>query len=1071
MLGDSKTIDVFKNSAKKMLQNSKLMGVVGSGIKNGVKSTKSVSQVSERQDVKPLEEMKATDCGVLISNITKTQDTEKYERIYNDLDDKSKEKFDNLSQKDKDVISTIFKNSIRSVCSSVVIIDSSDDDLSFNKKISEAQNYVKNRNNTILNNLIEIFTNDAYSDLKNYYRKNASNEYLNVEILKNCQVCDINNYISKTNLSVEDFFKKDSNFKRIMLEIKKTNFENEEIKNQVKENLYELANNENLKKKSLSEQDIASIIEFLTNKNEIMEKMEILNQLKIFDKHDYSYSGYNVKDKLEVFNTLVKLIPENESFLDYEDKIIDCVNTSAKDSYDARKFLENVLKSNIATIKGKDYKTLLDRMVKCPYQRNRDNLYCDIIFDNDNKYQNTSPFILSLILQNAFDKTQFEDLYNKYLPMLQKADDKTIGNIQSGMLSKLFKLYEFSNKIQVNEEEEDISLESLSFQQLKELQVLLIKNNFNHSFKDINIDFLNKNLDKIFIKNDNEIDYTSTLSEVNKLLVAKHLDLPQIQKDNINNILKVKDDLANIDFEKIKIGKTNKFEVLKSNVKNILENDNSICDSDKKIILARLTNDIDSLMFNELPQDLNQREVVKKIREKVSEYLTFNKVQNEENTYTIGDAKISGMDDKTKSTLESIFKAIPELVVLLGIIQGGHNFDIGKHILAVGKEVVKNDKFQNLSQDSQKLVLIAALMHDIAKMDGGQDASHPQRGSQYAYNMLSGALSDDDKATVANLIFNHHFGEAIAKAENNNEKMYTLAYECKDENPEFLNMLEILGEADLLGDDESYKIRNEDYLEQIPERIETLTQNVQTINDILSQLKDNLKLTPFPQKTLALTEDRQTAMQECKELGIVGEFKSGDITIDKIDLAKMKNLSPEEQKERLSLLGFHNTEYNQLEFLIHAIGNGKQVGGIDYLTSQFKSDATLSTSIITMANTATYGGRKYGFIMEPDKTKVLSAATSNIGSGYGKGRNVSGKYISQSNNMDYTQLLEYLEYSKLRAQGGHSELITIDNEVAAIFVKKGCEKDIPKELVEFAHKRNLPLIVVPRPEFEDEEET
>ena len=1064
MLDDSKNINAFIKP-----QNSKLMGVVGSGIKNVLKNTNSESQDNERQDVKPLEEMKATDCGVLISNITKTQDTEKYERIYNDLDDKSKEKFDNLSQKDKDVISTIFKNSIRSVCSSVVIIDSSDDDSSFNKKISEAQNYVKNRNSTILNNLIEIFTNDAYSDLKSYYRKNASNEYLNVEILKNCQVSDIHNYISKTNLSVEDFFKKDSNFKRIMLEIKKTNFENEEIKNQVKENLYELANNENLKKKSLSEQDIASIIEFLTNKNEIMEKMEILNQLKIFDKHDYSYSGYNVKDKLEVFNTLVKLIPENESFLDYEDKIIDCVNTSAKDSYDARKFLENVLKSNIATIKGKDYKTLLDRMVKCPYQRNRDNLYCDIIFDNDNKYQNTSPFILSLILQNAFDKTQFEDLYNKYLPMLQKADDKTIGNIQSGMLSKLFKLYEFSNKIQVNEE--DISLESLSFQQLKELQVLLIKNNFKHSFKDININFLNKNLDKIFIKNDNKIDYASTLFEVNKLLSGKHLDLPQIQKDNINNILKVKDDLANIDFEKIKIGKTNKFEVLKSNVKNILENDNSICDSDKKIILARLTNDIDSLMFNELPQNLNQLEVMQKIKNEINQYFTFNKVQNEENTYTIGDAKISGMDDKTKSTLESIFKAIPELVVLLGVNQGGHNFDIGKHILAVGKEVVKNDKFQNLSQDSQKLVLIAALMHDIAKMDGGQDASHPQRGSQYAYNMLSGALSDDDKATVANLIFNHHFGEAIAKAENNNEKMYTLAYECKDENPEFLNMLEILGEADLLGDDESYKIRNGNYLDQISERIETLTQKVETINDILAKLKKTLDLTPFPQKTLALTEERQTAMQECKELGIVGEFKSGDITIDKIDLAKMKNLSPEEQKERLSLLGFHNTEYNQLEFLIHAIGNGKQVGGIDYLTSQFKSDATLSTSIITMANTATYGGRKYGFIMEPDKTKVLSAATSNIGSGYGKGRNVSGKYISQSNNMDYTQLLEYLEYSKLRAQNGHSELITIDNEVAAIFVKKGCEKDIPKELVEFAYKNNLPLIVVPRPEFEDEEET
>ena len=774
------------------------------------------------------------------------------------------------------------------------------------------------------------------------------------------------------------------------------------------------------------------------------------------------YSEYNVKEKLEVFNTLVKLIPENESFLNYKDKIINCVKSV--EGCNAYEFLENVLKPNIKTIE-KDFKTLLDRMVKWPYQGFKNELYCAVIFDKEYKYHNTSPFILSLILRNADDKTTFEDLYNKYQPMLQKADDKTVSNMTGDMFPYLDQFRELFNKIQVNEEE-DIYLESLSYQQLKELQVFLKKNTKFPSFENMNMNFLNKNFEKIFIKNDNEIDYASTLSEVNKLLVAKHLDLPKIQKDNINNILDVKDDLAKINFEKIKIDKTNKFEDLKSNVKNILENDNSIGDRNKNIILARLTNDIDSLMFNKLPQDLNKLEVMQKIKNEINQYFTFNKVQNEENTYTIGDVKISGMDDKTKSTLEYIFKAIPELVVLLGVNQGRGHFDIGKHILSVGKEVVKNDKFQNLSQNSQKLVLIAALMHDIAKMDGGNDASHPQRGSQYAYNMLSGALSDNDKATVANLIFNHHIGEAIANDENDDEKMYTLAYGCKDENPEFLNMLEILGEADLLDDDESYKIRNEDYLEQIPGRIKTLTQKVKTINDILSKLKKTLDLTPFPQKT----EDSQTAMQKCKELGIVEEVILGDIKIDKIDLTKMKNLSPEEQKERLSLLGFHNTEYNQLEFLIHAIENGEQVGGIDYLTSQFKSDAILSTSIITMANTAIYYDRKYGFIMKPDKTKVLYAATSNINSGCGKGRNVSGKYISQSNKMNYINLLEYIKNSRMEAQGGHSELITIDNEVAAIFVKEGCEDNIPKELVKFAHERKLPLIVVPKSKFEDAEE-
>lgn len=85
MLDDSKNINAFIKP-----QNSKLMGVVGSGIKNVLKNTNSESQDNERQDVKTLDEMKAIDCGVLISNITKTQDAKKYERICKNLNEESK---------------------------------------------------------------------------------------------------------------------------------------------------------------------------------------------------------------------------------------------------------------------------------------------------------------------------------------------------------------------------------------------------------------------------------------------------------------------------------------------------------------------------------------------------------------------------------------------------------------------------------------------------------------------------------------------------------------------------------------------------------------------------------------------------------------------------------------------------------------------------------------------------------------------------------------------------------------------------------------------------------------------
>lgn len=1039
MIGNAKTTNTFKNTAVKMLQNPKLI----SAVSDAMKSTKPVV-VTERQDVKPLEEMKATDCGVLSSNIAKTQDTEKYERIYKNLDKESKEKFDSLPSKEKVMIAEIFKNS-----SDDRIVENTAEKTKIQKQF--------------LNNLIDIFQDDSYFKLKDCFTSNKVDMYF----LKNYRIGDINDYLDKTKTTPEEFFQGSGivrdNFITIMDVVNKIKFENEEIKNQVKENLYELANNGHLKIISLSQQDIAPIIKFLTDKNKIMGKMEILKQLKLFASYDYDFcSDYCVEDKLKVFNTFVEMIPENESFLDYKDKIIECVNNFIiLCNRNIEFFLRYV---DNTTIKEKDYKTLLDRIIECPYDPNQMVFatYCNVIFDNDNKYRDTSILILKLILLQRYKLiiSDFEELYKDYLPMLQQADDKTLRNMRPMMLEKLFILYAFFKKIQVNDE--DISLESLPFQQLKELQTLLIQNNFNNWLKKIDISFLNKNIDKIFIKKDGKIDFESTLFEVNKLLSVKHLDLPQTQKDNINNILNIKDDLAKINFEEIKIDKTNNFEILKSKVKHILENDNSIGDNDKKIILAKFTNDIDSLMFNKLPQDLNQLAVMQKIKKEISKYFTFNKVPNEENTYKIGDVKISGVDDKTKSTLEFIFKAIPELVVLLGVNQGGHNFDIGKHILAVGKEVVKNDKFQNLSPNNQKLVLIAALMHDIAKMDGGHDVSHPQRGSQYAYNMLNDVLSDDDKTTVANLIFNHHFGASMANAENNIQKMYALAYECKDKNPEFLNMLEILGEADLLGDDKSYKKTTKDYLEQIHGRIEALKMEIKNVDDMLAKLKDTLELTPFPQKALASTEDSQTAMQECKKLGIVGEFKSGDITVDKIDLAKMKGLSPDEQKKYLSLLGF-NTSYNKLEFLIHAIINGNKVGGIDYLTSQFKSDATLSCSVITMANTTMYTQAEIGFIMEPDKTKVLSAAPHNMSSGFFKGRNQSGQFIREyKTDEDYKALSKYIQDSRLKAQDKHSEAVTIDNEVAAIFVKEGCEDKMPKELVEFAYKRHLPLIIVPR---------
>ena len=1184
-----------------------------------------------KKGVRSMTGIRASECGTWSSNVTKTQnvqqpkDAEKYKAIYENLsDEQSKVKFNNLSkEEDKEEILNIWEQN-----ESVISYFPED------KQTEKGEMF--------LNNLIEIFKNDEYSDLK---------KYLDDMNLRNClfyQLSDLKAFKEKTNMSYENkdsFATQVNHFMTIMNIIENTQFENEETKKQVKECLFELYKDKNLKSKSyLFEGDITPVIKFLTAKNKkigdnsINSKMEILNKLTLFNNNggEAYHCYYNVENRLDIFNTFVDLIPEGKKFDNYKDKIIKCVNSCADNIFKANDFLKNILKPNHETIKeSNNYETILDKMIQFPYHcEQKPELYCEVIFDKDNKYEcttNESHLILNLIMNETCIKNPvmnesfvsiFNQLYEKYNPMLEKFDEKNLSKIDPWMLDSLYELYNLSESIQVNDEE--MSLQSLSLTQIQKLQSWINDNKYNLLLEDINIAMISEKLDKIFIKDDiGNINYAVILSEINDILSPSHLNSPEGKK-KLNDILTVKDGLADIDFGKIEIEKTNNFENLKLKVEEILSQDNTISEDNKNFILEKLTNNIDSMMFNKLPLELEGHEVIRQIRNEIDNYLSFKEVEGEENTYTIGNVKISRMDANAKQALEHIFKAIPELVVLLGISQAGHGFDLGKHILAVGKEVVKNNKFQNLSEGNQKLVLIAALMHDIAKNDGGNDPLHPQKGSQYAYKVLNDVLNENDKATVANLVFNHHFGAYMAESDNlykelcaikdspgfmDNYKKYeiyaqaysnyqtastkyenalnnynqaysnyqtastkyenalnnynqaclkfqtadteyenarynynqayskyqaadteyenalnnynqaclkfqaagieyeealynynsqvnynqkqdiqnylnkyqkwsynyncvTLQYECKDTNPAFMDMLQILGEADLTGDDESYKTKTEQYFNEIPGRISSLQQSIQSVDTIIKGLKDQLYITPFPKRTIEMTggelpNDDET-MRECQEKEIIGTFTSKrGHEVTKIDLTKMATLSDDQKQKYLKFLGFgENVEYSNLEFLIHAIENDQHVEGIKSLTSEFKSNATLSTSIITMANTKMYCNRKYGFIMDPDKTTILFAWIGNIGSGYRKGRAQSGHYINETKNLlnnenNNALLANYIQSSRKEKQNEHSELITVDNKVSAIFVKAGHENEMPEQLVKFANERKLPLIIIP----------
>ena len=206
--------------------------------------------------------------------------------------------------------------------------------------------------------------------------------------------------------------------------------------------------------------------------------------------------------------------------------------------------------------------------------------------------------------------------------------------------------------------------------------------------------------------------------------------------------------------------------------------------------------------------------------------------------------KIEGTNKKQTQALKKIFKKIPGLINTIGRTQQGHCYTVDKHILAVTKSVYNDPEFKTLDNHDKKLLLTAALMHDIQKDEGGSDYYHPQKGAKFAYKEL-GKLpeyNEDDRTTISNLIYNHHFN---ANIKDDAEEIAKLC--AKEKEPDkFLKMLKILGKADLNGNPRIL-ITHPEFLTKIENTSIPILKNIiENLNQYEETMKNQLLNTPFP---------------------------------------------------------------------------------------------------------------------------------------------------------------------------------------------------------------------------------
>lgn len=169
--------------------------------------------------------------------------------------------------------------------------------------------------------------------------------------------------------------------------------------------------------------------------------------------------------------------------------------------------------------------------------------------------------------------------------------------------------------------------------------------------------------------------------------------------------------------------------------------------------------------------------------------------------------KIKCNNPETEELLNQIIKYLPELHSKIGCIQAGmngikgsHEFDVFSHSLKVMQKIVQNPEFIRLNNSDKKIMLIASLLHDIAKLEGYIDHNHPIYGSYDGYCISEKFnLSKKEQIKLYTLIKHHEWLSIVnnsinARQLDNNLK--STAYDLRHDN--IFDMSLIFTHADLM---------------------------------------------------------------------------------------------------------------------------------------------------------------------------------------------------------------------------------------------------------------------------------
>lgn len=428
-----------------------------------------------------------------------------------------------------------------------------------------------------------------------------------------------------------------------------------------------------------------------------------------------------------------------------------------------------------------------------------------------------------------------------------------------------------------------------------------------------------------------------------------------------------------------------------------------------------------------------------------------------------------------EEALNDVVKVFPEFLTSIGKKQHGtHELTLDLHLLKVLQESMRHPDYKKLSTEDKKVLNIATLLHDIAKIEGEVDKTHQYESALDISCIIQKLdLPIEQQERIVNIVKNHHWLEILDKSSVcDEETLKSIAFSFR--KPNDLLMAKIFAESDLKGVSDSFykshkQVLNSDKLQKVEKYLSDIYKTGIYLPQTLIPNASELRIEPV-------------------KLGL--DEKMTENTV--IELSKHSDLKT---------LGFADS---QLQTFVHVFdGEDAGIATLNELAKE-ANDAVLSTSYIDRNNFGTYWDKKIGVLLEADSTNIINLSDKNIGSGTKKdlksqvfeifeGKNdlfttnnsrrdisdrlklelglgdgnyaklyqelASASDFDSINDKKLKKAIQDVAQHYMKKEGSHNEATILAPKITGIFVKFTKADDIPYEIRKFAQDNDLPIIL------------